>query len=108
MTEAAHSGNGRDPTERTTQLVDRAVDGFREVMETRLAGMDTATGLVAQALQAFRAEAYDALHRQRETSSSDTAALADLLGARLAAMDKATELLAVTVGRVPSDTDKQV
>src|ERR1019366_1125392 len=77
-----HPGNGRpDPTDRTTQLVDRAVDAFREVMETRLAGMDRATELVARVA---------------------------LFDARIGAMDKATELLAATVGQVPSDTDKQV
>jgi hypothetical protein len=36
------------------------------------------------------------------------AALRELIETRLQAMDKATELLAASVGRVPSDTDKQV
>jgi len=107
------AGNGRpldrtDPTVRTTELVDRAVDAFREVMETRLAGMDRATELVAQALRAFRAEADVLQQRQREATAADIGALAALLETRLGAMDKATELLAATVGRVPSDTDKQV
>jgi hypothetical protein len=116
MTETAHPGNGRrpdptdptDPTERTTQLVDRAVDAFREVMETRLAGMDRATELVAQALREFRTEADVVQVRRREATTAEINALADLLDARIGAMDKATELLAATVGRVPSDTDKQV
>jgi len=114
MTEAAHPGNGRrpdttdDPTTRTTELVDRAVDAFRAVMETRLAGMDRATELVAQALQAFRAEADIWEQRQRNSTTAEITALAGLLDARIGAMDKATELLAATVGRVPSDTDKQV
>jgi hypothetical protein len=104
-----HPGNGRpDPTDRTTQLVDRAVDAFREVMETRLAGMDRATELVAQALRAFRAEADVLQQRGREATTSEIAAHGDLLAARIGAMDKATELLAATVGQVPSDTDKQV
>jgi uncharacterized protein Yka (UPF0111/DUF47 family) len=116
MTEATHPGNGRrpdpadptDPTERTTQLVDRAVDAFREVMETRLAGMDRATELVAAELKAFRTEADTLRERQQEATARQIAALAALLETRLGAMDKATELLAATVGRVPSDTDKQV
>ena len=104
-----HPGNGRpDPTDRTTQLVDRAVDAFREVMETRLAGMDRATELVAQALQAFRAEADVLQQRQREATTSEIGARVALFDARIGAMDKATELLAATVGQVPSDTDKQV
>lgn len=108
-------GNGRltpldptDPTVRTTQLVDRAVDAFREVMETRLAGMDRATELVAQSLRAFRAEADISEQRGRAATTSEIAALAALLDTRLGAMDKATELLAATVGRVPSETDKAV
>src|ERR1700687_5766878 len=96
MTEAAHPGNGRaaDPTTRTTELVDRAVDAFREVMETRLAGMDRATELVAQALKAFRAEADVSQQREQEASLRRVAALSALLDTRLGAMDKATETLA--------------
>jgi len=36
-----------DPTRLTTQLVDRALSSYREVVETRLSGMDQATKLVA-------------------------------------------------------------
>jgi hypothetical protein len=104
----ADAADTADPTLLTTQLVDRAVSAFREVMETRLTGMDRATELVAQALQSFRAEVDADKQRQREVTTAEIAALADLLGARIDAMDKATELLAATVGRVPSDTDKAV
>jgi hypothetical protein len=37
-----------DPTVLTTQLVDRALAAYREVVETRLRGMDRATELVAE------------------------------------------------------------
>lgn len=37
-----------DPTTLTTQLVDRAIRSHREVVDTRLAGMDTATNLLNQ------------------------------------------------------------
>lgn len=37
-----------DPTTLTTQLVDRALAAFREVMETRLAALDEATRLAAE------------------------------------------------------------
>ena len=39
-----------DPTVLTTQLVDRAIDAFKAVVETRLTGIDRATMLVASDL----------------------------------------------------------
>jgi len=43
-----------------------------------------------------------------EQSRREMAGLRELLETRLQAMDRATELLAATVGKVPSDTDKQI
>jgi hypothetical protein len=111
-TDSGESRNGRppvpDPTVLTTQLVDRAIGSFREVMETRLAGMDTATRLVAEQLEKLPAGTSDAHDHLRAEFTHDVGALRELIESRLGAMDKATELLAATVGRVPSDTDKQV
>jgi hypothetical protein len=102
-------GNGRaDPSDRTTQLIDRAITSFREVMEARLDGMDTATRLVADQLEKLPTVTVRAHEHMRAQSSHDIAALRELIESRLSAMDKATELLAATVGRVPSDTDKAV
>lgn len=97
-----------DPTRQTQLLVDRAIGAFREVMETRLAGMDTATQLVARDVRTARADTEASQQRIQETVARDIAALHELLAARLSAMDKATELLAASVGKVPSDTDKAV
>jgi hypothetical protein len=137
-----------DPTRLTTQLVDRALAAFREVMETRLAEMDKAIVLAARRIDEMPAEqgaARAALRREvdgeinglrelisvrldamdkataltagkrdaqleamHDATEGTTAGLREVLETRLAAMDKATELLAATVGRVPSETDKQV
>jgi hypothetical protein len=57
---AARAGDSNlpipDPTRLTTQLVDRALAAFREVMETRLAAMDKATELVAEGLDKVHIE----------------------------------------------------
>jgi hypothetical protein len=50
----------------------------------------------------------DAVTAATDQWRRDMSSLRELLEARLSAMDKATELLAATVGRVPSETDKQV
>lgn len=100
--------NGDDPSKLTTALVDRAIGSFREVMETRLSGMDRATELVAIDLSQARADTDVAQRRLLGALTGDINALRELLTARLEAMDKATELLAQTVGQVPSDTDKSV
>jgi hypothetical protein len=148
-----------DPTRLTTQLVDRALSAFREVMEVRLKAMDTAIVLAAQridqmpgetdkARQIMRAEVDREIQALREVVETRLGALdkatvlvaeksdtqrdamlerfdvqgtalrsdidrqmtsqREVIETRLLAMDKATELLAATVGRVPSDTDKQV
>jgi len=48
----------------------------------------------------------DAVNAAAAQWQRELAATRELLETRLAAMDKATELLAATVGRVPSETDK--
>jgi len=93
--------NGDDPSKLTTALVDRAIGSFREVMETRLSGMDRATELVAIDLSQTRADTDVAQRRLLGTLTGDLNALRELLSARLEATDQA-------VGRVPSDTDKAV
>jgi hypothetical protein len=50
----------------------------------------------------------DAVNAVTEQFRRDLDSLRELFEARLSAMDKATELLAATVGKVPSDTDKAV
>jgi hypothetical protein len=97
-----------DPTRLTTQLVDRALSAFREVMETRLKAMDKAILLAAKRIDTQPREDGKARAALQADIDGKIQSLRELLESRLSAMDKATELLAATVGRVPSDTDKAV
>jgi|ERR1035441_5529074 hypothetical protein len=104
--------NGRppliDPSGPTTALIDRAIDSFRQVMETRLAGIDRATELVASDLIQARAETDLAQQRLLATVTKDLGALQALLGARIDGMDTATKRLAESAAKFPSDLDKAI
>ena len=64
-----------DPTRLTTQLVDRALAAFREVMETRLSSIDRATELSTKAVEAIP----ELADRQREHARIDIARAAESL-----------------------------
>jgi hypothetical protein len=101
---AAQAGDLRprpDPSTLTTAQLREGLSNLRELIESRLNAMDTATQLLAETVKSIPALAED--QRQHELTG-----LRDQIDARFSAMDKATELLAASVGRVPSDTDKQV
>ena len=110
--------NGRpagDPTDRTTQLVDRAIVAFREVVETRLTGIDRATELVARDLVSATAETDVAAQRMQAHITEDIRKLRELIAAnletvsaRINGMDTATRLLADSVAKFPSDVDRAV
>jgi hypothetical protein len=72
-----------DPTRLTTQLVDRALAAFREVMETRLAGMDRATRLLAEALDKSMADKRDDHARIRGDSDRQAAAQREYILSRV-------------------------
>lgn len=97
----SRQSNGDDPSKLTTALVDRAIGAFREIMETRLSGMDRATGLVAIDLSQARSDTDVAQRRLLGALTGDLSALRELLTAQL-------EAVAAIVERVPSDTDKSV
>jgi hypothetical protein len=104
-----------DPTDRTTQLVDRAIGAFREVMETRLGGIDRATTLVAADLVSATAETDIAAQRMQAHITRDIDKLRELIesqletiGARINGMDTATRLLADSVAKFPTDVDRAV
>jgi hypothetical protein len=104
-----------DPTDRTTQLVDRAIGAFREVVETRLTGIDRATELVARDLVSATSETDLAARRMQAHTTEDIRKLRELIeanletiGARINGMDTATRLLADSVAKFPSDVDRAV
>src|ERR1039458_6689037 len=110
--------NGRpagDPSDRTTQLVDRAIDAFKAVVETRLTGIDRATELVARDIVSATAETDLAAQRMQAHTTEDIRKLRELIeanletiGARINGMDTATRLLADSVAKFPSDVDRAV
>lgn len=72
-----------DPTRLTTALVDRALAAFREVVDTRLAAMDTATKLVAADVARISAVTAEATAHLREDIDRAMAAQQELLLERM-------------------------
>ena len=104
-----------DPTVLTTQLVDRAIGAFREVVETRLQAIDRATELVAKDVVSATAETDLAAQRMQAHTTEDILKLRELIeanletiSARINGMDTATRLLADSVAKFPSDVDRAV
>ena len=117
--EAVYPLNSRppvpDPTVLTTQLVDRAIGAFREVVETRLQAIDRATELVAKDVVSATAETDLAAQRMQAHTTEDILKLRELIeanletiSARINGMDTATRLLADSVAKFPSDVDRAV
>ena len=102
-----------DPTKLTTDAVNamagqlrREAAAARELVEIRLGGMDIATRLVADQVNALPAEIRAQADRDLDAVRAEIHALRELLIARLDGMDKASELLAENVRQFPSDLDK--
>jgi len=73
-----------DPTRLTTQLVDRALAAYREVVEVRLNAMDQAVKLVAADLALARQQADADLVHFREDRDRQNLALREILSAAVA------------------------
>lgn len=83
-----------DPTRLTTQLVDRALAAFREVMEVRLAAMDKAIVLAADRIERIPASAEASRQHMRAELDREIGSLREVLTTRLNALDQATVLVA--------------
>jgi hypothetical protein len=77
-----------DPTRLTTQLVDRALAGFREVVFNRLAAMDTATGLVAEGLRDMRHDSAVQHEHLKEDRDRQLASGREFILSRIEQVDK--------------------
>jgi hypothetical protein len=102
-----------DPTKLTTDAVNamasqlrREAAAARELVEIRLGGMDIATRLVADQVNALPAEIRAQADRDLNAVRAEVHALRELMTSRLDGMDKASELLAENVRQFPSDLDK--
>jgi len=77
-----------DPTRLTTQLVDRALAGFREVVFGRLAAMDRATELVAENLREMKADSASQHDHLKEDRDRQLASGREFILSRIEQVDK--------------------
>jgi hypothetical protein len=94
-----------DPTKLTTEQLRRELTTLREIIETRLGGMDRATELASTQAAAVRAEIEQTRDRLREETAAQVGQLRELLEARFDGMDRAIRLHAEIIDRVPAERD---
>jgi predicted component of type VI protein secretion system len=82
-----------DPTKLTTEQLRRELATLREIIETRLDGMDRATEVARSQAAVSRAQIEQIRDRQREETVTQIGQLRKLLEARLDGMDRATEVV---------------
>jgi hypothetical protein len=80
-----------DPTRLTTQLVDRALNNFREVVETRLAAMDTATELLAKELEKINDDTGGQHRHMRDDFDRQVNSLRELLVGKIMNVSEVSE-----------------
>lgn len=79
-----------DPTVLTTAAVDRALASYREIVDTRLTGMDIAVKLVASDVDLARSQADKALLHFRDDRDREISALREVLTAAIANVSDVT------------------
>jgi hypothetical protein len=94
-----------DPTRLTTEQLRRELATLREIIETRLGGMDRATELASTQAAAVREEIEQIRGRLRQETEAEVGQLRELLEARFDGMDRAVRLNAEIVDRVPAERD---
>jgi hypothetical protein len=99
-----------DPTRLTTDAVNAAtaqwrrdLEALRELIETRLDGMDRAIELAADARRAGYADMDQTRNRLREEIVLTTQQLRELIETRLDGMDRAIELHAEIIDKLPHE-----
>lgn len=81
-----------DPTRLTTEQLRRELATLREIIETRLAGMDRATELASAQAAVAREQIEEIRSRLRHETAAEVGQLRELLEARLDGMDRAISL----------------
>jgi hypothetical protein len=94
-----------DPTKLTTEQLRRELATLREIIETRLDGMDRATDVANSQTNMLREEIEQIRGRLREETAAEVGQLRELLETRFAGMDQATRLNAEVIARVPTERD---
>jgi len=103
-----------DPTELTTEAVEKATAQYRrelaalrEIIETRLRGMDEDRAHLWEAVSAWTPSLEDRLERRRREFLEDLAGVKELLEQRLAALDKSIKLAADGLASIPDSTEAE-
>jgi hypothetical protein len=92
-----------DPTKLTTEQLRRELATLREILETRLHGMDRATKLATAQTALIREQIEHTRDRLRKETATAVRQLRELLQARFDSMDQAIRLQAEIVDRVPAE-----
>jgi len=97
-----------DPTSLTTEQLRRELAILREIIETRLHGMDRATEVASAQAAVNRDKIEHTRDRLHEEMTTQVVQLRELLEARFDGMDRAIRLHAEIIDRVPTDRDKAI
>ena len=97
-----------DPTKLTTEQLRRELATLREILETRLHGMDRATKLATAQTALIREQIDKTRDRLREETATAVRQLRELLEARFDGIDQAIRLQAEIIDRVPAERDMAV
>jgi hypothetical protein len=97
-----------DPTRLTTEQLRRELATLREILETRLHGMDRATELVSAQGAVIREQIEQTRDRLREETAAEVGQLRGLLEARFDGMDRAIRLHAEIIDRAPAERDSAI
>jgi hypothetical protein len=103
-----------DPTALTTEAVEKAtaqyrreLAGLREILETRLRGMDEDRGHLWDAVNSWPAGLETRLERRRREFLEDLAGVRELVEQRLDALDKSIKLAADGLASIPDNTEAE-
>lgn len=97
-----------DPTKLTTEQLRRELATLREIIETRLLGMDRATELAGMQAAVIREQIEQVRDRLREETEAAVGQVRELLEARFDGMDRAIRLHAEIIDRVPAERDMAI
>jgi hypothetical protein len=97
-----------DPTKLTTEQLRRELATLREILETRLDGMDRATELAATHAAVIGQQIEQTRERLREETAAQVGQLRELLETRFDGMDRAIRLHAEIIDLVPAQRDMAI
>jgi hypothetical protein len=97
-----------EPTRLTTEQLRRELATLREIIETRLHGMDRATEVASTQSAVNREKIENTRDRLHQETTTQVGQLRELLEARFDGMDRAIRLHAEIIDRVPAERDMAI